>query len=225
MVTYFPYTNMKLSDIAFYFSIPDYTTLLGPNRLDLKSIQDLPNVVLPAAYPIKIPIQTCACSPLLPNSTTRVATSINYTVVDYDTLSGISNAIYSGLATYESIGDVSGITNYNLIFPDQSLSIPIPCACPGNSSSNDIILSYQVQEPDNLSTIATAYNLSVRNLRLFNGNITNHDLNVADILFVPLSGTHTYTLTHARGAQLSRHPRCRGHRPWEHIYKMVRCGP
>ena len=199
MVTYFPTSNIQLSKMASYFSIQNYTSLLGPNRFNL-SIPDLPDVVLPAGYPFKIPIQSCACSPYLPNSASRVATSINYTVASGDTLSYISDIYYSQLVSYQAIGNASEISDYNKIFPNQSLSIPIPCACladTDNKDQNDTIaaaklLSYQVQKDDNLSAIATAYDASVDDLRSLNGNASDTDLVAYGILFVPLPG-----ITHA----------------------------
>jgi LysM repeat protein len=197
--------------MAARFSIANASALLGPNRFNL-SIPDLPDVVLPKSYPFKIAIAACACrSLLLPGLGTRVATSVNYTVVSGDTLSHIADELYSGLITYQAIANVSGVVNVDQIFPNQSLSIPIPCACPEDAvlpapslPSAAEILSYQVQAGDNLSAIASSYNSSLQAIQSFNPNVSDSSLQQKQILFVPLSGTYLRT-SHAHTCMYARH--------------------
>jgi lysozyme len=183
--------------MARRFAIADLSDLLGPNRFNL-SIAGLADVVLPKSVPFKIAIAECACSPLLQQSGSRVATSVNYTVVSGDTLSAIADGLYSGLVSYQAIANASGVANVNLILVNQSLSIPIPCACPEDGvlpapSRPSQILSYQVQAGDNLSAIASSYNSSLQAIQAFNPNASDSSLQQNEILFVPVPGTYIHT--------------------------------
>ncbi|KAI5078902.1 hypothetical protein GOP47_0006573 [Adiantum capillus-veneris] len=182
MVGYQASANFDLFQVASRFSLNDNTSVLGPNDIDpsLWAISDL--VLPPQAKPYLIPT-TCGCI-----DGTRVVTWVNYTVVEGDTLSAIA-AAYLNLVTYTEIAQASGILNPDLIQVGQEISIPIPCACFNQTSSNSalISLSYQVQRGDSLSYIAQLYNTSALQLQELNTLANASDeLEAQKVLFVPL---------------------------------------
>ena len=92
--------------------------------------------------------------------------SITYTVQPGDTLSGIAAAYNT---TYQHLADINGISNPNLIFPGQVLTIS------GGGTSAPQQTVYTVQPGDTLSGIAAAYHTTYQHLADING-ISNPNL-------------------------------------------------
>ncbi|KAH7314423.1 hypothetical protein KP509_21G002800 [Ceratopteris richardii] len=177
MVGYEAPVTFDLSVIANLFSL-NTSQLLGPNDID-PSLGNHSGLLLPASSgrPYLIP-ELCGCL-----GGQRVVTSVNYTIVEGDTLSAIA-ARYLNLVTYQKIANVSGISNPDLIYPGQELLIPIPCSCLNQSGS--LSLSYQINTGDNFTGIAQLYNVSVTQLEDLNAPAKDSDLQAEDVLFVPL---------------------------------------
>lgn len=92
--------------------------------------------------------------------------TVTYTVQPGDTLSGIAAAYNT---TYQSLADVNGISNPNLIYPGQVLTIS------GNEALAPQQTFYTVKSGDTLSGIAAAYNTTYQYLADIN-NIQNPNL-------------------------------------------------
>lgn len=92
--------------------------------------------------------------------------TVTYTVQPGDTLSGIAAAYNT---TYQHLADINGISNPNLIFPGQVLTIS------GGGTSAPQQTVYTVQPGDTLSGIATAFGTTYQRLAAVNG-ISNPNL-------------------------------------------------
>ena len=92
--------------------------------------------------------------------------STTYTVQPGDTLSGIAAAYNT---TYQHLADINGISNPNLIFPGQVLTIS------GGGTSAPQQTVYTVQPGDTLSGIAAAFGTTYQRLAAVNG-ISNPNL-------------------------------------------------
>lgn len=92
--------------------------------------------------------------------------STTYTVQPGDTLSGIAAAYNT---TYQHLADINGISNPNLIFPGQVLTIS------GGVASAPQQTVYTVKSGDTLSGIAAAYNTTYQHLAEIN-DISNPNL-------------------------------------------------
>ena len=92
--------------------------------------------------------------------------TVTYTVQPGDTLSGIAAAYNT---TYQHLADINGISNPNLIFPGQVLTIS------GGGTSAPQQTVYTVQPGDTLSGIAAAFGTTYQRLAAVNG-ISNPNL-------------------------------------------------
>lgn len=81
-----------------------------------------------------------------------------YTVESGDTLSGIATALGTN---WQTLADVNGIANPNLIYPGQVLKVP------GSATSTS--QTYTVQSGDTLSGIAAKYGTTWQHLQQING--------------------------------------------------------
>lgn len=101
-----------------------------------------------------------------------------HTVTSGETLSGI--AVQYGL-TVQQIASANGITNPNLIYVGQVLTIPGGSGSSGSSGTT----SYTVQSGDNLTRIASAYGTTVDRLVALNGITNPNLLYVGQVLVLP----------------------------------------
>lgn len=91
---------------------------------------------------------------------------IIYTVVSGDTLSGIASKYGT---TYQMLAEYNGISNPNIIYPGQQITIP------GSSNQGSSATYYTVVSGDNLTKIANKYGTTVNQLVSWN-NISNPNL-------------------------------------------------
>lgn len=122
----------------------------------------------------------------------------SYTVVSGDSLSAIAGNFSVSLAGL--LAQNPAVTNPDLIYPGQVLSIPIcgstppaPVTC--SSSSNG---TYVVKSGDTFSAIALGVGITVDALTKVNPQVTNIDaIEVGQVLFVPVCGTKASATTSA----------------------------
>ena len=103
-----------------------------------------------------------------PNNTQTV----RYTVQRGNTLSGIAERYGT---TVQEIASINGISNPNLIFPGQILTIPTNTNVPGQQAGDTGCVIYTIKSGDTLSEIAERYGTTVQEIAQANG-ITNVNL-------------------------------------------------
>ncbi len=149
-----------LSSIALKCGV-DYNALVAANT----NISDV-NSIFPGQV-VNIPQ-----SSTIPN-TGGTGSSSSYTVVAGDYLFAIAQRFNT---TVQSIVNANTfITDPNLIFPGQVLTIPAGSGIPNTGGGN----TYTVQPGDTLSSIAQRYNTTVQSLVNANSFITNPNLILA----------------------------------------------
>ncbi|KAK6939867.1 LysM domain [Dillenia turbinata] len=179
MLGYTLYTDLKVSEVATLFQI-DPISLLTANAIDI-SYPDVENHILPSHLFLKIPI-TCSCVDGIRKSVTT-----KYKTRPSDTLSSISDSIYSGLVTADQIREANSISDPSVLDVGQTLVIPLPCTC-FNGTDNSlpaIYLSYVVRAVDTLAGIAGRYSTTITDLMNVNA-MGSTAIKEGDILAVPL---------------------------------------
>lgn len=109
---------------------------------------------------------TAPVTPSKPATPAPQPSTVTYTVQPGDTLSGIAAAYNT---TYQHLAEINGISNPNLIYPGQVLTIS------GGGASAPQQTVYTVQPGDTLSGIAAAYGTTYQRLAAVNG-ISNPNL-------------------------------------------------
>ncbi|KAK6914017.1 Protein kinase domain [Dillenia turbinata] len=172
----------------------------SPDFLDLASIGDLfsvsrlmiskpSNISSPTSPLIPdqnlfIPI-TCSCNPT--NTTSISYAPLNYTFQAGDTFYIVSTKYFENLTDYQSVEVVNPTVIPTDIPVGATVIFPIFCMCPNTTlkTNNKInyLVTYVIQPSDNLSSIASKFNVKTQQIVDFNGNKTEP----FDTLFIPIS--------------------------------------
>ncbi|OWM87840.1 hypothetical protein CDL15_Pgr019424 [Punica granatum] len=177
----------------------------APDRLDLASIGDLfevsrlmiaepsnisfPNASLVPNQPLFVPL-TCSCNPPPANNTYNITSisyaNISYTIESGDTFYDVSTRRFENLTTFQSVEAV----NPTLVPTNLTIGVdaifPIFCKCPDANTSSirpNYLVSYVLQPSDNISTVASLFNVSSQSITDLNGN----NPQPFDTIFVPVS--------------------------------------
>ncbi|KAK6929878.1 Protein kinase domain, partial [Dillenia turbinata] len=172
----------------------------SPDFLDLASIGDLfsvsrlmiskpsnissPDSPLIPDQNLFVPI-TCSCNPT--NTTSISYASLNYTIKAGNTFYIVSTHHFENLTDFQSVE----VVNPTLIPSDLPIGVnvifPIFCMCPNTTlkinNKINYLVTYVIQPSDNLSSIASKFNVNTQQIVDFNGNKTQ----TFDTLFIPIS--------------------------------------
>lgn len=172
--------DSKLSEIAFRFQL-NITDLLAANSINILSAVPSPgNQILAAKTAVKVPV-SCRCVDGI-----RRSVSTAYTVRPADSLESISEG-FGGLVSEEQIRMVN---NNEGLRSGESIWIPLPCACFGNSYNgvSTVFMSYVVQSGESLKSIAMKFGTTLMDLLSINGLGQVPVVDPGDILAIPIPG-------------------------------------
>ncbi|XP_010530950.1 PREDICTED: lysM domain-containing GPI-anchored protein 2 [Tarenaya hassleriana] len=178
LVGFAPQNATTLGDLQALFSARDLQSILAANDLPLSTPR---NQRWSANQTIRIPIP-CSCS----NGTgisNRVPT---YTVKVGDTLSGISSVVFRGLVQFQSIGDVNGIKDVDVIEVGQRLWIPLPCSCDKVDGEDVVHYAHVVEPGSSVEKIAAQFGTDNATLLRLNGISGDSELLANYAFDVPL---------------------------------------
>lgn len=119
--------------------------------------------------------------------------SVIYTVQPMDTLTRIALSLSSGIC---DIAKASRVENVDLIFPNQTLTVPVKLANPDNASCliiNDATATcvpngpstYTVEQNDTFKSIAKKLGITTESLQNSNPGVDQFTLAKGDVLKVP----------------------------------------
>lgn len=176
--------DSKLSEIAFRFQL-NVTDLMAANSINL-TVSYPGNQILAAKTQVKIPIQ-CYCVDGI-----RRSVSTTYTVRPADSLESISEG-FGGLVSVDQIriGNDMNEKKNNQLRIGESILIPLPCTCFGNSDNgiSTVFMSYVVQREESLSSIGMEFGTTVNDLVSVNG-LGQPVVDPGDVLAIPIPGNY-----------------------------------
>ena len=122
--------------------------------------------------------------------------SVSYTVQPQDTLTRIAASLSSGIC---DIARASRIENVDLIFPNQTLTVPVKVANPDNASClitntatatcvSNGPATYTVQTNDTFKSIAMKLGITTESLQGANPGVDQYNLVQGNVLNVPVCG-------------------------------------
>lgn len=172
----------------------------APDFLDLASIGDLfsvsrlkisepsnissPSSALVAGQPLFVPI-SCSCNSI--NTTTNFSyANLSYVIKPNDTFYIVSTFKFMNLTTYFSVE----LVNPTLVATNLSIGVtvlfPIFCKCPNTTQVQNgvnYLISYVFQPFDNLSSVASRFNVSQQSIIDVNGN----NFQPFNTIFIPVT--------------------------------------
>ncbi|KAM3758792.1 hypothetical protein ACB098_01G072000 [Castanea mollissima] len=172
----------------------------APDFLDLASIGDLfsvsrlkisepsnissPSSALVAGQPLFVPI-SCSCNSI--NTTTNLSyANLSYVIKLNDTFYIVSTFKFMNLTTYYSVE----LVNPTLVPTNLSIGVtvlfPIFCKCPNTTQVQNrvkYLISYVFQPFDNLSSVASRFNVSQQSIIDVNGN----NFQPFNTIFIPVT--------------------------------------
>ncbi|XP_075655374.1 serine/threonine receptor-like kinase NFP [Castanea sativa] len=172
----------------------------APDFLDLASIGDLfsvsrlkisepsnissPSSALVAGQPLFVPI-SCSCNSI--NTTTNFSyANLSYVIKPNDTFYIVSTFKFMNLTTYYSVE----LVNPTLVPTNLSIGVtvlfPIFCKCPNTTQVQNrvkYLISYVFQPFDNLSSVASRFNVSQQSIIDVNGN----NFQPFNTIFIPVT--------------------------------------
>ncbi|KAK7857835.1 serine/threonine receptor-like kinase NFP [Quercus suber] len=172
----------------------------APDFLDLASIGDLfsvsrlkisepsnissPSSALVAGQPLFVPI-SCSCNSI--NTTTNFSyANLSYIIKPNDTFYIVSTFKFMNLTTYFSVE----LVNPTLVPTNLSIGVtvlfPIFCKCPNTTQLQNkvnYLISYVFQPFDNLSSVASRFNVSQQSIIDVNGN----NFQPFNTIFIPVT--------------------------------------
>lgn len=173
----------------------------SPNFLDLASIGDLfsmsrltianPNNIsmvnstLPPGQSLLVPID-CSCNFINSSFGSISYAGLNYTFLPGDSFWKVSTEYFQNLTTFQSVEVVNPNKEPTQIEIGEVIKFPIFCKCPTQAQLRNqlkYLISYVFQPSDNLSSVASRFNTTVRDIIDVNGNNSR----ASDTIFVPVS--------------------------------------
>ncbi|KAG9152130.1 hypothetical protein Leryth_017691 [Lithospermum erythrorhizon] len=196
LVAYKLYTELKVSEVASLFNV-DPIALLTANSIDI-SYPDVENHILPSRYSLRVPL-SCSCQDGIFKSTSTL-----YKTRPGDTLSFISDTLYSRLVSSDQINDANHDIIHDVLPVATTLSIPLPCTCFNGTDNNlpAIYMAYVVTPLDTLPLIASSHSTTITDLMNVNA-LATPAISDGDILAIPLSACASDFPTYASDFALS----------------------
>ncbi|XP_050239527.1 serine/threonine receptor-like kinase NFP [Quercus robur] len=173
----------------------------APDFLDLASIGDLfsvsrlkisepsnissPSSALVAGQPLFVPI-SCSCNSIINTTTNFSYANLSYIIKPNDTFYIVSTFKFMNLTTYYSVE----LVNPTLVPTNLSIGVtvlfPIFCKCPNTTQLQNkvnYLISYVFQPFDNLSSVASRFNVSQQSIIDVNGN----NFQPFNTIFIPVT--------------------------------------
>ncbi|KAL7606628.1 hypothetical protein Lser_V15G20465 [Lactuca serriola] len=199
--TFLIFRTQPLYDTVFTIS-----KLMSIDHMDVARINGITdsNDILPLNKELIIPV-TCSCYDQYYQANTSFVIP-----TFYDTYFTIANLTFQGLTTCDSLEKYNVYDRLDLHAGDK-LHVPLRCACPTVSQTNDgirFLLTYLITWKDSIKKISKRFNVSVHNLILENGFSSVDEIFPFTTLLVPLSTepltSQTRTLGRNRNWNLSK---------------------
>ncbi|CAH1425086.1 unnamed protein product [Lactuca virosa] len=189
-----------------YNTVFTISKLMSIDHIDVARINGITdsNNILPLNKELIIPV-TCSCyDQYYQANTSFVIPTL------YDTYFTIANLTFQGLTTCDSLEKYNNYDRLDLHAGDK-LHVPLRCACPTVSQTNDgirFLLTYLITWKDSIKKISKRFNVSVHDLVLENGFSSVEEIFPFTTLLVPLSTesltSQTRTLGRNRNWNLSK---------------------
>ncbi|KAL4186720.1 hypothetical protein AMTRI_Chr09g15390 [Amborella trichopoda] len=176
-VGYFPQNTTTAHNITALFSLYSASSLFAANSLPASTPS---SHSFPSGRPVRVPI-ICRCA----NGIGISDGTPNYTVVKDDTLSLISETLFSGLLTFPDIAQVNNISDPNRILVGQKLWIPLPCSCDEVEERRVAHYAHVVVAGSTTDEIVARFGVK-KSVLLSLNNITDSSLKAGAVLDVPL---------------------------------------
>lgn len=190
--------NRSCQSFLIYRTQPYYNTisliasLLSANASQISAINNNTsgNMTLETNHEVIVPVM-CSCTGMFyqANTTHVVQATVNYYL--------IGNDIFQGLTTCNAIRDQKSVINLTI---NESLTIPLRCACPSWIQVDDGILylmTVVVQEDNStIADIANKYGADVRQTLIANGlSPQASDTQPSTTLLIPLKNLTYFSKT------------------------------
>ncbi|CAO2830637.1 unnamed protein product [Amaranthus hypochondriacus] len=157
-------SNTTCQSFLIYRTQPPYNTLssiaslLSANASLMSAINNIPNTIALATNTKVIVPVICSCSGKFyqTNTTHIVQTGENYFI--------IANNTFEGLTTCNAIRTQKVSPNVTNIFPNETLNVPLRCACPTRRQVNAglrYLMSFVVQDGNSIADIAIKFGADV----------------------------------------------------------------
>uniref|UniRef100_A0A0D3GIU0 Protein kinase domain-containing protein n=1 Tax=Oryza barthii TaxID=65489 RepID=A0A0D3GIU0_9ORYZ len=172
------------SDPPLYSSPLSVAYLLNATASAVAAANSVPLAVSPVdgTQLLLVPVP-CSCN----RATGYYQHNTTYTVQEGDSFFCISNGTFQGLTTYQSIIANNPASEAMSPVINDSLVVPLRCACPSATTGRiSNLLTYVVQEGDNVTSIARRFNSTHGDVLAANNLSSNASLFPFNTLLVPL---------------------------------------
>ncbi|KAL4581854.1 hypothetical protein LXL04_006388 [Taraxacum kok-saghyz] len=204
------------SSFLIFRTQPLYNTVLTISKLmstEAKVLAQINGItdsaqILPLNRELIIPV-TCSCSG---DQYYQANTSFVIPTL-YDTYFTIANYTYEGLTTCDSLDKYNDYDRLDL-HAGEKLHVPLRCACPTASQTDDgitFLLTYLITWEDTIERISNRFNVSLQDLVLGNGFSSVDDLMFPFTTFlIPLSTEPSSSQTRTLDRNRNRNPLKKG---------------